>query len=144
MDLKENAPLHPLRTNSQANMSTLSAVSQKRKMIEDDKPYDFHDDPVSPKNKKPKLSALTAQPAGKVKSSTNPKPKDVKEPKSVPGNQATDDYPNGFFYCHQCTRKRDTSGEWLMRQARVTHTHPQGTMQMAFIVHSNMKRAKAK
>ena len=21
-------------------------------------------------------------------------------------------YPNGYFYCHQCTRKRDMSGTW--------------------------------
>lgn len=116
MDLKENAPLHPLRTNSQANMSTNSSASKKRKTHDEDKSNDPHEDPAATKSKKPKLSVPASQPTGKAKTVVKPKPKDDKETKEGEEDSPVEEYPNGYFYCHQCTRKRDTSCEYFTFQ----------------------------
>lgn len=113
VDLKENAPLHPLRINSQANMSANSSASKKRKMHEDDK-SDPHADSAATKSKKPKLSVSASQPTGKAKAVAKPKPKDDKEAKDAEVDSPAEQYPNGYFYCHQCTRKRDTSCEYFI------------------------------
>ena len=42
---------------------------------------------------------------------------------------ATEEFPNGFFYCHQCNKKRDSSGELrqsqIMLSATSSNTFPQ-------------------
>lgn len=98
-------------------MATLSA-SKKRKMHDDDNFDDTHEDSDTVKNKKPKLLSDTALPGGKAKASPKLKLEEDKESKAVVGDQSTDEYPNGFFYCHQCTRKRDNSCECIKQCSR--------------------------
>lgn len=107
--LKENTPLRPSRTNSQLVAVTMQhdkSSSKKRKMPDDDM-LDDHSEPPSTKSKKPKV-ATAPQPARKAKSAANDK---GKQPTISPAEIPSEEYPNGYFYCHQCNRKRDRSGE---------------------------------
>ncbi|KAI0339785.1 hypothetical protein BDW22DRAFT_1399341 [Trametopsis cervina] len=108
-DVKKNAtltPLTPLRTSSQANMSTLSSSSSSKRKLSDDDNTSSDDVSKNSNAKKVKLSTSAPQPTSKANVSTQPKEKkDVKETQMT----ETAEYPNGFFYCHQCCRKRDMS-----------------------------------
>lgn len=99
-------------------MTTLSSASKKRKMSEDTKDDIYQDDHGGTKSKKPKLSSPASQPAGKAKASAKAKTQDVKEKQAANEDPSADEYPNGFFYCHQCTRKRDTSCEYPQESSR--------------------------
>jgi hypothetical protein len=57
------------------------------------------------KSKRPKVSTMTSKAQGSTKSS-----------RTVESNM-TAEFPNGFFYCHQCNKKRDSSGE--LKQALI-------------------------
>jgi ribosomal protein L34E len=84
--LKENTPFRLFTTN--LNPST----SRKRKLSDC-----IHDGPISVV-KRSKLNAADETPSK------------VKAPRSqqiVPTANACPDFPNGYVYCHQCSRKRD-------------------------------------
>jgi hypothetical protein len=49
--------------------------------------------------KRPKVSTMTSKAQGSTKLNR------------TETSNATAEYPNGFFYCHQCSKKRDSSGE---------------------------------
>lgn len=79
--LKENAPLT-------ASSSTSTLNSNKRKLSDCDLAMSM----AAVETKKPKLAAKILDP-------------NAKKTDKVPA-----DFPNGFFYCHQCAKKRDVSG----------------------------------
>ena len=82
--LKENTPL---RLQFTANPST----SRKRRLSDC---ISIHDGPISIL-KKAKLTA------------TDETSSKVEVPRIVPTANACPDFPNGYVYCHQCSRKRD-------------------------------------
>ena len=51
------------------------------------------------KPKRPKVSTMTSKAQGSTR------------PSRTEASNATEEFPNGFFYCHQCSKKRDSSGE---------------------------------
>jgi hypothetical protein len=57
------------------------------------------------RSKRPKVSTMTNRTQGSTKLTSTVA--------SIP----TEEFPNGFFYCHQCNKKRDSSGE--LRQALI-------------------------
>lgn len=57
------------------------------------------------KSKRPKVSTMTNKTQGSTKLT-----------RTVESTEA-EEFPNGFFYCHQCNKKRDSSGE--LRQALI-------------------------
>ncbi len=57
------------------------------------------------KSKRPKVSTMTNKTQGSTK------------PTRTEASATTEEFPNGFFYCHQCNKKRDFSGE--LRQALI-------------------------
>lgn len=118
ISLKENTPLRPTRTNSEltsmTTLSTLSSKSNKRKHVEEsDLPLaEEKHETKGPKAKKPRVSSNSgaSKPTNVAKKpKATSKAKTVSEPK-----ENGDEYPNGFFYCHQCTKKRDLSRKWCI------------------------------
>ena len=85
--LKENTPKFRLFT-------TNPSTSRKRKLSDS---ISIHDGPISVL-KKSKLNT------------TDETPSKVKAPRSqpiIPTENACPEFPNGYVYCHQCSRKRD-------------------------------------
>jgi hypothetical protein len=80
--LKENAPL-----TGSSSTSTLN--SNKRKLSDRDLAASM----TAVEPKKPKLATKFLDPNAKK------------------AEKVTADFPNGFFYCHQCAKKRDVSSE---------------------------------
>ena len=69
---------------------------------------------MSPANNKRKLDAdapVVDQPAAK------------KHKQPSPVTNATDEYPNGFVYCHQCNKKRDATGPSYPLLPQSTRSH---------------------
>ena len=58
--------------------------------------------------KRPKVSTMSSKAQGSSKLSR------------TESSNATAEFPNGFFYCHQCSKKRDSSGE--LRQVLIMAT----------------------
>ncbi|KAF8813926.1 hypothetical protein BYT27DRAFT_7084104 [Phlegmacium glaucopus] len=85
MKLKENTPLRPLQ------FTTIPSMSHKRKRSDCDS---IHDGPLSVV-KKAKLVVPDGTPS---KARSQP---------IVPTANACPDFPNGYVYCHQCSKKRD-------------------------------------
>lgn len=81
----------------------MSTPSKKRKSAEEDD--ELTDSSTA---KKAKLASAAPQTASKV--AMKSKSHDDKE---IEGNEQVDEFPNGYFYCHQCCRKRDPSGMYL-------------------------------
>lgn len=103
---KENAPLRAtdmFQTQLKINSTPLS---RKRKLSESDANMAIAAIPSSTM-KKPKL-ATGAKVAEKHKAGTL-------VPK-IQSSNISEEFPNGFFYCHQCSKKRDSASE--------THTYP--------------------
>ena len=118
--LKENTPLRPTRTNSEltsmTTLSTLSTKSNKRKHAEDtDLPLPEGIPEVkTSKAKKPRLSSnavatKAARGATQAKGSAKSKAGSNRKHEQKDNSE---EFPNGFFYCHQCTKKRDVSCKW--------------------------------
>ncbi|KAI0085177.1 hypothetical protein BDY19DRAFT_967488 [Irpex rosettiformis] len=102
---KENAPSSASERKSRTTMATdISTASKKRKSAEEDD--ELTESSTSSRTKKAKLSASAPQPAGKAKEATKTEPQRGKE---IDGSEQVEDFPNGYFYCHQCCRKRDAS-----------------------------------
>lgn len=68
----------------QMSPSTSPAPAQNKRKLDVDAPV--ADQPASKKHKQPK------------------------DADQQPVANATDEYPNGFVYCHQCNKKRDATG----------------------------------
>lgn len=88
-----------------------------------------------------KENALSRSSTSQMNSSTDPAPVnnkrklDVEPPaldepstkkhkQPIPPN-ATDEYPNGFVYCHQCNKKRDATGLFHFLPQSMYLLHPQ-------------------
>jgi hypothetical protein len=96
-------PHTPLREhNMPIAESPLAAIKRKRSEGNLDETEQRAPDT---KSKRPKVSTMT----NKTQDST-------KLTRTV-ASTATEEFPNGFFYCHQCNKKRDSSGE--LRQALI-------------------------
>ncbi|KAF9241536.1 hypothetical protein BU15DRAFT_44816 [Melanogaster broomeanus] len=85
---KENALLRS--SSSQMISSTISAPSPPKRKLDVDSIVGMSDQPLT---KKPKAAPSNPTDVGQVKKLAN----------------ATDEYPNGFVYCHQCNKKRDVA-----------------------------------
>ncbi|KIJ61330.1 hypothetical protein HYDPIDRAFT_189618 [Hydnomerulius pinastri MD-312] len=83
---KENALLHA--SSSQMITNTISASSPHKRKLDVDTTAEMSDQPSTKKHKAPQ-----------------PKPSGKPEIKKLAN--ASEEYPNGFVYCHQCNRKRD-------------------------------------
>jgi hypothetical protein len=95
IDSARNPPT-PLRESNMPSASPLTAVKRKRSKANFD---ELEQRAPETKSKKQKVSTVTSR----AKGATRP-------PRIVASN-ATAEFPNGFFYCHQCNKKRDSSGE---------------------------------
>src|ERR1700675_2905582 len=94
--LKENAPLWTSDDITHPNVSSISpSISHKRKLSDRD----------------PSISMVEVVITKKPKQFPNAKSKESNNA-SVNAASATrsEDFPNGFFYCHQCAKKRDVEG----------------------------------
>jgi hypothetical protein len=96
-------PPTPLRAhNMPTTESPLNAIKRKRSEGNLD---ETEQRAPEIKSKRPKVSTMTSKAQGSTRLS-----------RAVTSN-ATVEFPNGFFYCHQCNKKRDSSGE--LRQALI-------------------------
>ena len=104
----------PLRAHNMSNAGS-SFLITKRKRSEPT-PDETEQHPPEPKTKRRKISAMTSRTQGTRKEVSN----------------ATPEFPNGFFYCHQCNKKRDSSGEpalaLITRMATVLNPFPSWTV----------------
>lgn len=82
--LSESTSTNMALTSTSSNTDTDTAASKKRKL---DKPVD-----------KPRPTAAAKSRAK------------AKDDGLLPAINATEEFPNGFFYCHQCAKKRDSAG----------------------------------
>jgi hypothetical protein len=87
---KENAPL-----------TTASPLSRKRKLSD------------------PEGSSITSTKKQRLVPKSPLKTSSIPEPLASASNTSAD-FPNGFIYCHQCSQKRDISGECI--QPRVANS----------------------
>lgn len=142
--LKENTPLHPLRTNSHIDMSTSSTASRKRKLSNDDSLEDFFEDSASTAPKKTKLSTSATTPPAAAKAKPSGKPKETKVVKEQNPNVPSEEYPNGYFYCHQCNRKRDMSGTFASAALTLPATLLTRPPQRVFTAHTNERVPRVK
>jgi hypothetical protein len=98
---KENAPLRIFQTQFPA---TSESLSRKRKLSESDTnaaaPV-----PSSSGMKKQKLAA------DKLKATKSTKGGPLIPMTQLPNT--SEEFPNGFFYCHQCYKKRDPASEFI-------------------------------
>ncbi|CAL1707212.1 unnamed protein product [Somion occarium] len=109
--LKENTPLRPSRTNSDSTslttMSSLSSNSHKRKLSLNNERPEVVITSKPPPTKKVKTSATGSQPKLPEQKADSAPPKKAKV--SEPSVLTSEEYPNGYCYCHQCNKKRDIS-----------------------------------
>jgi len=103
-NLKENAPLRASNMIQGQTRSTSASPSRKRKLSESDTNMGVAAVPSS-STKKAKLVTDADKP--KV---MKPSKASASVQKTLPSN-ATEEFPNGFFYCHQCSKKRDSTCE---------------------------------
>jgi len=96
-DSPHNPPT-PLRAYNMPSASPLTVIKRKRSEGTFD---ETEQRAPETKSKRPKVSTTKAQGATRPSRPTT--------------SNATAEFPNGFFYCHQCNKKRDSSGEpgWL-------------------------------
>ena len=110
-DTKENSPLRPSKTNTFANMAIVKSTntaSGKRKRDDRDE-HHAHDDPP-PKPKKAKVADQTTHnKKQKGLNAAKSKKADTKESQATP-----DEFADGFFYCHQCSKKRPVSRKFSL------------------------------
>lgn len=97
--LKENTPLRPSLLAMQQHSS--ASVSFKRKLSERDGPSQILDGVII-STKKSKLSIDASAPLKSRQTEFSTLP-----------NNASEEFPNGFVYCHQCNKKRDATGKYL-------------------------------
>jgi hypothetical protein len=76
--------------------SPLNAIKRKRSEENSD---ETEQRAPETKSKRPKVSTMTSKAQGSTRHSRTDE------------SNATVEFPNGFFYCHQCNKKRDSSGE---------------------------------
>jgi hypothetical protein len=96
-------PPTPLRAhNMPITESPLSAIKRKRSEGNLD---ETEQRAPEIKSKRPKVSTMTSKTQGSTRLRREVAP------------NSTEEFPNGFFYCHQCNKKRDSSGE--LRQALI-------------------------
>ena len=92
-------PLTPLRVH---NMQSASSLTKRRHPEENPNEMDLRVNPAP--ETKPKRRKVTAtQQSGTTRATTQ----------TVITSNATPEFPNGFFYCHQCNKKRDSAGTLL-------------------------------
>ena len=95
--LKENTPLRPSLFAMQQHSS--ASASLKRKITDRDGPSQILDGVII-STKKSKLSIDVSTPL-----------KSRQTEFSTILNNASEEFPNGFVYCHQCNKKRDATGK---------------------------------
>ncbi|EIN11663.1 hypothetical protein PUNSTDRAFT_42853 [Punctularia strigosozonata HHB-11173 SS5] len=103
----------PARDSGDATTSSRTSKKTKARDAEQDK--EVNRDSTAPKRRKTHEGTLgTAQPSTGARKS---KPKDarsvstVAKGKDLDASNANEEFPNGFFYCHQCAKKRDATAE---------------------------------
>lgn len=93
-------PLTPLRVH---NMQSASSLTKRRHPEENPNEMDLRVNPApETKPKRRRVTAATQQ-SGTTRATTQ----------TVITSNATPEFPNGFFYCHQCNKKRDSAGTLL-------------------------------
>ena len=107
---KENAPLRASNMFQTQTKSTSASASRKRKLSESDTNVAVAAVPSS-SMKKAKLGTNDDKPKA-----TKPSKAAARVQKIQPSN-VSEEFPNGFFYCHQCSKKRDSACECP------SHTH---------------------
>lgn len=113
---KENAPLQA-NNMFQTQPSTSGSQSRKRKLSESNSTNMVVVE--IPALKKPKVAP------GK-KGADKPKATQTKTSAAVPRghpSEPSEEYPNGWFYCHQCNKKRDSAGERIYALSRSRNLH---------------------
>lgn len=103
-DVKENTPLRPARINNKLIMAAQNgdtpSSARKRKLVDTEATSD-DEEPLADIAKKPKAVAKAKPPPAKKQ----------KKATLSRAEEPTEEFPNGYFYCHQCNRKRDRARE---------------------------------
>ncbi|KAI0949235.1 hypothetical protein AcW1_008909 [Taiwanofungus camphoratus] len=112
--VKENAPLLPSHMNSDSSITSLSSAgsaSRKRKLSDASRKASGREELLSSNSKKARATPdIVDKGRGSAVVKSKPKPTENKRLKtSMKPENTSEDFPNGFFYCHQCNKKRDTS-----------------------------------
>ena len=92
-------PLTPLRVH---NMQSASSLTKRRHPEENPNEMDLRVNPA-PETKPKRRKVAATQQSGTTRATTQ----------TVITSNATPEFPNGFFYCHQCNKKRDSAGALL-------------------------------
>jgi len=132
--LKENTPLTAPRISMLQSASTSSSSLKRKASNSDSLSSGPADGTPSASNKKPKptgtatplkLSQINS-PARNVESSSN----------------ACPEYPNGWTYCHQCCKKRDLTGSFIVFvTAAASLTAQTATIHCTFVEEKHVKRS---
>lgn len=87
----------------------LSLPMLKRKLTDRD---NMHSDAAATKKHRPSLPSvtITLKPTKQKPFASAP----------IPMPNACPDYPNGFIYCHQCSKKRDVTGLYISLSVSVS------------------------
>jgi hypothetical protein len=88
-----HSPPTPLRAHNMSGAGYPFAIIKRKRS--EGKLDDTEQHAPESKSKRRKVSAMTSKTQDSQKQASN----------------ATSEFPNGFFYCHQCNKKRDSSGE---------------------------------
>jgi len=104
----QHNPPTPLREHNMSIAESPLAVIKRKRSEGNLDETEQHTPEVT--SKRPKVSDMTNKTQGSTKLTR------------TVASTAAEEFPNGFFYCHQCNKKRDSSGE--LRQALITHRQP--------------------
>ena len=111
--LKENTPLRPLSLSMQQQSSSSTLTSAKRKLSDRDAPSQVLDGVII-SSKKIRMS-MDGSASNSIK---------YRRTQTLAYlNNASEEFPNGFVYCHQCNKKRDAAGRCRVSIIRSCHNH---------------------
>lgn len=121
---KGYTPFHLTEMETESSMTSLSSStspSSKRRLSD---ASDDRAEASGHQNKKPKVSAGTAGSTSSKKGLDKGSRKTNKKKAAVKAPLKTAEYPNGWFYCHQCNKKRDMSRKSCTQTERTPLTDP--------------------
>lgn len=121
---KGYTPFHLTEMETESSMTSLSSSASppiKRRLSN---ASEDRAEASGLQNKKPKVSAGSAGPTSSKKGSAKGSRKTDKKKATVKSPLKSAEYPNGWFYCHQCNKKRDISRKSCTKTERTPLTDP--------------------
>lgn len=114
------SPLHRSRSVSIPNALHVSTTSANRKENTPLRVSNLFQIPTTAFTSSTRKRKLSESTSNMVALSTSKKPKLISDTQAIDKPKATkfkistntsEEFPNGFFYCHQCAKKRDSTSE---------------------------------